>query len=618
MCLPYASDSGGAPVGGLGGIAGNNADLFRGIAGTNMNMLPGLTGTVGTGGTPPPPAAMPTAGATVLSSGSANTGLPATPSPPKTEPVAGTPAPVVPGNPVSKPPWKGWGTDPLPQTSGHFDPVSQAGHDSLSPLADAIIARRGGGAPAAASVPAPTPRPGETASVPGTVPASAAPAATAPGQLPDVAVVESYIRQRAAALGVDPDVAVAVAKSEGLRPNTWQSTISGGGGPGNREPSFGPFQLHDSYMGADFTRATGLRASDPSTWKEQVDFVLGQVPTTGWGPFHGAAATGIGDRQGLPTAIRGAGPSDSGLAANGAPLIAFPGAAGAIGPEGPAGASSDVLSGTGSTDAFPSGGSRGSDTLAPSRIEYHNKGSTRNKPLSPRLASIIDQATAPEGVTTRVISGGQPSTGGPDVRTGSHRHDEDAPGAGGNAGDVQFVKDGRVLDMTNPADLAIIERILGRVYGAGAQGIGASPAYMGSRTFHVGFGTPAVWGAGGQGKNAPPWLAAIARSGGIPSTGGTAVASASPAVAPTQPGGVVGALASAAGRLGGGGGGGGRVPSSGMDSLIQEFLTADAARRKRLRESLPAIGDLSVDPRRLAPERGNWDVASLASIIGSS
>jgi hypothetical protein len=419
------------------------------------------------------------------------------------------------------------------------------------------------------------------------------------GRLPDTNMMAAYIRQKAAALGIDPNVAEAVARSEGLGASTWQSNLAGGGGPGNLEASFGPFQLNDRYMGADFTRATGLRASDPSTWREQVDFVLGRVPTTGWSPFHGAARVGIGARQGLPGAVYGAGPS--GTAANGAPLIAFgePGAAGAIGPEGPAGAA-------GATPPSPAAPPRRG-----ARIDYANRGSIRNKPLDPELENVIDQATAPEGVTARVVSGGQDATG--PRRTGSHRHDN------GGAGDMQFVKDGRVLDMTNAADLEIIKRIISRAHSLGATGIGASPAYMGSRTFHIGFGTPAVWGAGGQGKNAPAWLVAatsgpVAPGGG--GGGGTAVASApAAAAASTGGGGIVGALAGLAG-----GGGGGRMSAGGssLDARIEEFLTSDALRRKKLLESIPPIGDLSTDPQRLVPQRGNWDVASLASIIGAS
>lgn len=102
----------------------------------------------------------------------------------------------------------------------------------------------------------------------------------------NLAEIETYIRDAAIKRGVDPDVAVAVAKSEGL-----YSYV------GDRGSSFGPFQLHYggvasggmavSGLGDEFTKATGLDARDPSTVKAQVDFALDQAAKGGWGPWHG-------------------------------------------------------------------------------------------------------------------------------------------------------------------------------------------------------------------------------------------------------------------------------------------------------------------------------------------
>ena len=586
MCVPYASDQSGMPAGGFGGLAGTNADLFKTIGGTAAQSLAGITGS----GTVP---TVPTAGSTVLSGGSANTGLsPETPALPKTEPVSGTPAAIA----TKPPPWPGWGKDPLPQTSGHTDIVSQTGHDSLSPLADAIIARRGGGT-------------GGTVAVPGTVPASAPPAAAAaaavdpaatttklaPGQLPDDRAMEAYIRDAATKRGIDPDTAVAVAKSEALGSGTWQSNIAGGGGPGNREPSFGPFQLHDRGMGADFTAATGLRASDPNTWQAQIDFALDQATTKGWEPFHGAARVGIGTRQGLDGSKSlnfGRGP---GVAANGAPLIAFGESAALPGTEAVSSADPGALAAAGmeTSPARPA---------VASRINYANKGSIRSQPLAPKLEGLLGQAAQAAGIDEiRVVSGGQPSSG--PNRTGSHRHDD------GGAGDLQLVANGHVLDMTNAADLEIIKKFISEAHRLGATGIGASPAYMGSRTFHVGFGTPAVWGAGGQGKNAPAWLVAATR-GRVDGSPETAVAT------DTTSDGGIGATLTAG--LRGGGAGGGRVPASGMDALIEEWLTSDAARRKKERERVPAIGELPVQAANMVPGKDIVDVGSLAQILGVS
>jgi hypothetical protein len=102
------------------------------------------------------------------------------------------------------------------------------------------------------------------------------------------------------------------------------------------------------------------------------------------------------------------------------------------------------------------------------------------------------------GVTMKVFSGGQDAEGS--RRTGSHRHD------GGNAADVFFYKDGRQLDWANPQDLPIFEDIVRRGHQAGITGFGAGEGYMRPGSMHIGFGAPAVWGAGGSGRNAPEWL----------------------------------------------------------------------------------------------------------------
>lgn len=115
--------------------------------------------------------------------------------------------------------------------------------------------------------------------------------------------VETYIRSAAVARGIDPDVAVAVARSEGL----------GGKYTGDSGSSFGPFQLHYgglapggmsvSGLGDEFTRKTGLSAKNPTTWRAQVDFSLDKAKAAGWGAWHGwhgAAFAGIGDAGGRP------------------------------------------------------------------------------------------------------------------------------------------------------------------------------------------------------------------------------------------------------------------------------------------------------------------------------
>ena len=131
---------------------------------------------------------------------------------------------------------------------------------------------------------------------PAIAPESAAPAGVAP-----TGEVANYIRQAALSRGIDPETAVRVAASEGLKTYT-----------GDSGSSFGPFQLHYGGvapggnavggLGDEFTRTTGLNARDPSTWKQQVDFSLDQAAKGGWGPWHGAANVGIGERQGIGAA----------------------------------------------------------------------------------------------------------------------------------------------------------------------------------------------------------------------------------------------------------------------------------------------------------------------------
>lgn len=114
--------------------------------------------------------------------------------------------------------------------------------------------------------------------------------------------MEAYIRRRAAELGIDPDVAVRVAKSEGLQEGTWQANgmLSYG-----REQSYGPFQLHNAPpgerpgMGNDFVAATGLNPADPDTWDEGVDFALQQARKGGWGPWMGAKKIGVTGFMGI-------------------------------------------------------------------------------------------------------------------------------------------------------------------------------------------------------------------------------------------------------------------------------------------------------------------------------
>lgn len=116
----------------------------------------------------------------------------------------------------------------------------------------------------------------------------------------------AYIREAAAQRGIDPDTALRVAQSEGL--GRYKGDVGDNGVPS----SFGPFQLHYGGkatgpnsvpgLGDTFTKQTGLDAADPGTIKQQIDFALDQAIKSGWGAWHGAQRSRIGNREGLPGA----------------------------------------------------------------------------------------------------------------------------------------------------------------------------------------------------------------------------------------------------------------------------------------------------------------------------
>jgi hypothetical protein len=120
--------------------------------------------------------------------------------------------------------------------------------------------------------------------------------------MPSVAQMEAFIRREAGRLGIDPEIALRVARSEGLRANTWQSDLQQ---PYGRERSYGPFQLHVDPtgkrpgMGNDFIRDTGLDPADPANWEASTMYALKQARMQGWGPWMGAAKEKITGMMGI-------------------------------------------------------------------------------------------------------------------------------------------------------------------------------------------------------------------------------------------------------------------------------------------------------------------------------
>lgn len=126
--------------------------------------------------------------------------------------------------------------------------------------------------------------------------------------------IEAYIRQSAIQRGINPDVAVAVAKSEGgLKDPTRQSDYVKNG---VREQSYGPFQL---YMGGGLGNkalAAGIDPRDPNQWQAGVDFALDAAKSGGWSPWYGAKKIGVTGFEGIggkPTSI-GAQPGEATVA----------------------------------------------------------------------------------------------------------------------------------------------------------------------------------------------------------------------------------------------------------------------------------------------------------------
>lgn len=115
---------------------------------------------------------------------------------------------------------------------------------------------------------------------------------------------ESMIRHYAQMYGIDPAIAVRVAKSEGGLGDHIQSKVRKNG---RQEPSFGPFQLlvgggntgFPEGLGNRFVKDTGLDPSDPANKEATIAYALREASQKGWGQWYGAKNVGIGNRDGI-------------------------------------------------------------------------------------------------------------------------------------------------------------------------------------------------------------------------------------------------------------------------------------------------------------------------------
>ncbi len=186
------------------------------------------------------------------------------------------------------------------------DAVKNAAQDQMQKSLDSLFGQIGnalaqavfGGpstVPGVASAAAPI------ASVAGSVFGKAPVGAVARSALPDVASstgIAAYIAKGAAARGIDPNIALKVAKSEGgLSSWNLQSKFVKNG---VQEPSFGPFQLYKGGgLGNDFMKKTGLDPALAQNGPAGVDFALDHAAKNGWGAWYGAKNTGIGNMEGI-------------------------------------------------------------------------------------------------------------------------------------------------------------------------------------------------------------------------------------------------------------------------------------------------------------------------------
>jgi len=117
--------------------------------------------------------------------------------------------------------------------------------------------------------------------------------------------LEPYIRAAALERGIDPDVAVRVAMSEGgLNDPTRQSEAKKNG---VREPSYGPFQLlvgggntgFPVGLGNEFIRQTGMDPRNPEHAQAAINFALDTAKQKGWGQWYGAKRVGLDNFAGI-------------------------------------------------------------------------------------------------------------------------------------------------------------------------------------------------------------------------------------------------------------------------------------------------------------------------------
>jgi hypothetical protein len=134
-------------------------------------------------------------------------------------------------------------------------------------------------------------------------------------QYPDYNEMLAYARQSAQERGIDPYIGIKALRTEGLAPNVWQSNYYRNG---KREPSYGPGQLlvggpgtgYGVGLGNAFIQKYGKHPSDPSTWKENIDFTFDNVAKNGWKDWYGPRKIGITGKMGVISGPMRLGPGE--------------------------------------------------------------------------------------------------------------------------------------------------------------------------------------------------------------------------------------------------------------------------------------------------------------------
>lgn len=123
--------------------------------------------------------------------------------------------------------------------------------------------------------------------------------------------IETFIREAAVARGINPDIAVRVANTEGgvteparlgdfsgppwYSGKSWWAYQAHYGGAGTPYASWGA----TAGMGNGFTALTGWQPGDPAAWRDCARYCLNRARTGGWGAWYGAASVGITGFMGI-------------------------------------------------------------------------------------------------------------------------------------------------------------------------------------------------------------------------------------------------------------------------------------------------------------------------------